>query len=71
MGLALALGTELSALIVGGYYASEQISKQMQWDANLVMAFSMGLILVLWFAHVLYIFREPPSDGDDISSRSQ
>ena len=71
LGLALALGTELSAIIIGAYYLAYYIAEEMAWDANLVIAFLIALGLVGWFSHVIYIFHRDPENSDSIPPDSQ
>ena len=57
MRQALALGLELSALLLGAYYCHEAIASSMGWDPGLVL---VGLIMAAmtgWFIHV-YLFYE-------------
>ena len=57
MRQALALGLELSALMLGAYYCHEAIAKTMGWDAGLVLVGLLMVVMTGWFIHV-YLFYE-------------
>ena len=57
MRQALALGLELSALILGAYYCHGFISDYFQWDPNLVLVGLISLVFIGWFIHLYYFYE--------------
>ena len=61
--MALGLGLELSALMIGSSLVSPLISDFMGWDPSMVLAFLIILALVGWLTHVVIFFNRKYKDS--------
>lgn len=57
LGRPLALGMELSSLIVLSYWFHEKVASILKIDAGLCLAILMGLSLSLWTVHAYFFFE--------------
>ena len=61
--LALGLGLELSALMLGSALLSPLVAEALDWDPSMVLAFFVILSLVVWLFHVVIFFNNKYKDS--------
>ena len=63
MRQALALGMELSVLIVGAYFIHGFIAEAMGWNPSLVLVGLFTLVFIGWITHVYYFYERQYKDS--------